>query len=280
MAITASAWLRTIIFMEYRKDTMLGYVKRTIFPGIYRKTIGKAALDKSAVILSDREYQSLLEKAARVESVNTEIKKRIKEREQEIFRQVLRERKKDATRAEQEKNRIERRAYEYEQLAVDMKKLAEEYKTELDEQRSLNDNLKRISRERANSKRGLKPKKTHPGYIILDSQEIEINVRYLQRQVRAWRSTIQTPYDATIPLATIQHEIEADLESQIFSLMGIRAWTQADDNGFYRTFHDSNGDEVCGEFKRQYKRNFRTGFWEIYIYHTSELTAAEELVSG
>ena len=41
----------------------------------------------------------------------------------------------------------------------------------LDAQKELNANLKRIARERANAKRGLIPKKAHPGYIVLFSSQ-------------------------------------------------------------------------------------------------------------
>ena len=48
--------------------------------------------------------------------------------------------------------------------------LRQELEAEKDEsayQRALNANLLRINRERANAERGLRPKKTRPGYIVL-----------------------------------------------------------------------------------------------------------------
>lgn len=41
-------------------------------------------------------------------------------------------------------------------------------------QRHLNENLLRISRERANADRGLKPKKEHTGYVVMNMQKRKI----------------------------------------------------------------------------------------------------------
>lgn len=50
---------------------------------------------------------------------------------------------------------------------------------EINRLNNLNANLNRIMRERANAKRGLKPKKEHNGYLVIDSQQYNYNFHYL-----------------------------------------------------------------------------------------------------
>ena len=74
-------------------------------------------------------------------------------------------------------------------------KLDEEHlKTEY--QRDLNTNLLRISKERANASRKLKPKKEHSGYVVISSMEKDHSYKQgaNRRTVRLWETVLQTPY--------------------------------------------------------------------------------------
>lgn len=64
-------------------------------------------------------------------------------------------------------------------------------------QRELNANLLRITKERANAERGLKPKKEHNGYVVLTSVEKESRYKDSYghpRTITLWETAMETPY--------------------------------------------------------------------------------------
>ena len=255
------------------------YVKK-ILPKMYIET-DKRLADRSQkqVLLSETEYDYLNDRAHLIDSEEKQIYETVSEKEQRLKKKmdVI------SSKAKKEINRLSREMFEYQELAGKLEQELHECEQRLKTQENLNENLKRISRERANSKRGLQTKKTHKGYVLLETQQMEISVRTGARQipipVRVWRSTIQSPYDATIPLASILGEIERDLTEDIFKILGIQGWVEPDSDGSYRKFRNSDGTEVCGVYRRQYRGNFKSGFWEIYVYHTMEISVPEELIT-
>ena len=163
---------------------------------------------------------------------------------------------------------------EAEEHASEAEAAKEELETALAKQRSLISNLKRIARERANAKRGLTPKKLRSGYIILSSSQFR--QRYKNSDGKkciayTWRSILQTPYDATVPLDTIEDEIWNELVHRILYPLGFRRTQNADHNGEYMTLEEDN---VL--YRWDYKANFRSGFWELTLYHTKDLIVPEE----
>ena len=77
------------------------------------------------------------------------------------------------------------------QSKVEAERAGKEY------QIGLNQNFKRISRERANADRGIKPKKERSGYMVLSSRQKKY--RYKKNrdgmvEVYLWETVIQTPY--------------------------------------------------------------------------------------
>lgn len=89
----------------------------------------------------------------------------------------------------------------------------------------LNENLLRISKERANAERKLKPKKGHTGYVVLASKEKEYRYKVDRRNwdaVMLWETTVQSPYtvDFTEEQARKQTEELTDMGGLI-SRIGI-----------------------------------------------------------
>lgn len=160
---------------------------------------------------------------------------------------------------------------------------------QLAQEKKLNENLKRICRERANAARRLQPKKEHSGYVILSSgqytQRYTIEVdhatwrrenpttnikeyrRFITKEEITWKTTIQTFYDATLPLKTIEDSIWKEL-SPILSEMGIAKRSPANKNGEYCRFRNNYFQEVNGIYKWIFKANCKTGFWELDIFTT------------
>lgn len=158
---------------------------------------------------------------------------------------------------------------------------AEAAKEELEEalakQQSLNTHLKRIARERANAKRGLTPKKQRTGYVVLCSSQYR--QRYKDPDGKkciayTWKSTLQTPYDATVPLDTIEDDLWTELAHRILYPLGFRRTQDAEHNGEYRTWEEDDV-ELCGLYRWDYNANYKSGFWELTLYHTKGLIVPE-----
>lgn len=178
---------------------------------------------------------------------------------------------------------------------------AELVNEELKKQEALNRNLKRIARERANAARGITPKKNHDGYLVLSSRqwvehydyklsEEEYNAKpeefkachrfpYTEhRTADVWKSILQTPYDASLPLNQIRGLVEDDdlWDNHILRDLGCSEMNASDINGLYHTFdQDDQGHEYNGMYKWNFIANYKSGFWELEIYTTKNLRVPE-----
>lgn len=153
-------------------------------------------------------------------------------------------------------------------------------------QRQLNENLLRISRERANADRKLKPKKQHTGYVVVLSTEKNHRYRVNRKDwdsVVLWETVIQSPYSVEFTADQARHQIMQELfpkdKPWEISRIGI--------NGRYKgEYADMLQDKaVDDDFKQRnislsrlksFRANYRTGFWELVITHTKPLTAVPE----
>ena len=79
--------------------------------------------------------------------------------------------------------------------------------------RSLNENLLRIARERANADRKLKPKKEHTGYSVVFSTEKEHRYGKGKNMTRVmlWETVIQSPYSIDLPEGLVRKQITDEL---------------------------------------------------------------------
>lgn len=166
-------------------------------------------------------------------------------------------------------------------------------------------NMTRIMRERANQQRGIKPKKDHDGYIVLDSRQY--NERYMvyvlnqgidpkwlqeenigralknhyihteQRIYTAWKTTIQTPCDASLPLDTVSEMVWNRLTGdggQHYGLMtelGCKRFItgMGADSAFpWKLIDPQHGGVV---YRLSYRTNYKTGLWEVEVYTTEAL---------
>ena len=100
----------------------------------------------------------------------------------------------------------------------DLNSTIEEYKQELKRLKGLNGNLLRISRERTNQERNLRPKKAHKGFIVLNRQSLYYklysNVKQPPKsnqpnyiEFSCFKIKVQTPFDASISFDLIEDEI-------------------------------------------------------------------------
>ena len=148
-------------------------------------------------------------------------------------------------------------------------------------QRELNANLLRITKERANAERGLKPKKEHNGYVVLTSVEKES--RYKDsfghpRTITLWETAMETPY-------TVDFEAEQvrSLLQELFQEDEDERWPicRIGITGNYPgKYADMIQDKEWREDYEKYnvmlerwlRANYRRGYWELVFLHTKPLS--------
>ena len=162
----------------------------------------------------------------------------------------------------QEKKQVDVLAKEKKVLACQIMDL----KAEIKQERNINRNLLRISRERANADRKISPKKQHDGYLVLQSQEWRERRSY-KNTIRTWRSIIQTPFDASVDPVIAEKQIFDSLTGSVLKSLGCDKYVLPEDNGkLYNTEDDEN---VL--YFWHYGADYRSGYWNVFIYTTKPL---------
>lgn len=153
---------------------------------------------------------------------------------------------------------------------TDLKEHITEQDLAVKQAQKLNENLRRICRERANSDRGITPKKEHDGYLVLQSREWRERLSD-RRMVRTWKSVIQTPYDASIEPEVIEKQVFGDLIDGVLVDIGCLHYVLPEDNGKY-TYEDDGSVMYCWRYSTDYK----SGYWCVIIYTTRPLVVPVE----
>ena len=245
---------------EFVKKTMVGY--KTV-PG------GHSDSDCTHVILTLEEYDYILSE------------KRQAERDTWIA-------KSNADKAVVEAKRnaaymVQQARQEAQEKVAAIQGELEEEREESAHQRALNANLLRVSRERANADRNLKPKKERCGYVVVNSEEKEIGFKTGDKRlhkVMLWETTIQSPYSVQMTEEVVRKQITDDLfpsgEVWIVGRIGITGKFNGSYEKFLEwkrknpedSFYDGN---VVITRQQRLKRRFRLEYWEVAIVHTKPL---------
>ena len=198
-----------------------------------------------------------------------------------------------------------RREVEVCELVIEsQKEQLEKVKAELRNEKSLNVNLLRIMRERANQARGIRPKKNHDGYIVLgsrqwtekyteevwDSEEHAekygngeyrshaIKQGYLRlekKMVNTWRSIIQTPYSASLPVEPVRARVKKEI-GKVSADIGVEYHIDEANKDNCHDWQIPDYEECANMlYRAQYSANYKTGFWELTIYTTKSLRVPE-----
>lgn len=268
--------------------------------GMAKAEAGMSDPEVSEVRMSIREYRELLDsvRSAEKSAANTQakaedriagIREKAKEKIEEARRQAEAEAEKRISAVQDDARRIkEEAAYLQEQLA--------NAQTAVRNEKNLNENLVRIMRERANQSRGIKPKKQHDGYIVLESRQWKEKykeeiwdtedhraryvgslgvarkkgyLRTVQKTADTWKSLLQTPYESRIPLDQVRYKIEEDLLGKEI-LRGIGCTGMHE--GYENSAFDRNENIL---YRWVFKANHHSRLWELEIYTTNELTVPE-----
>lgn len=241
------------------------FVKEGILGGYKEVDEGYADRECTHVILTKSEYERLLQEKrdAEIERDNALIHLERELRAAEDAADVrLREAQQEAGRQIGE---------------VSARQKAAEQEAEY--QRGLNETLLRISRERANADRKLKPKKRHSGYVVVSSTEKEYHYRteYKERAaVRLWETVIQSPYTVDFTEEQAEKLIAEEFVSKDNNWLVAKVGITANYHDSYeKMLQDKRIDEAFLErnvmFPRKLRANFRTGYWETFFLHTKPL---------
>jgi len=162
---------------------------------------------------------------------------------------------------------------------------------ETERQTNLNNNLLRITRERANAKRGLQPKKSHSGYRFTGKIMQTKTISGHDKKEGAiytdvWTATLETPYDGTIPIHQIQDKIFTDLMGTegILNKLYVNYFTLQNDNSkiWKGTYSDAiEGADTNKNYLFDYKFmiNPKSRLWEVQITTTKSIRALAEMMA-
>ena len=274
--------------------------------GMVKADGGMSDPEASEVRMTVKEYKKLLSDVSRAEKDAenarenaSDIISDIKEKALEEIERAKRQAAADANRRADDAMITARRSA---QEAAGLREDLEEAQKTIENEKFLNSNLQRIMRERSNQARGITPKKAHDGYLVLKSRQwvetypIEIwdtedhQVRYAANRKLAMKkgyltiekrsdivckSTLQTPYDASIPLDLIQGRIMGeDLWNKgILMELGCNSMCGTAVTGKYMPSEESrNKNEL---YRWIFEANYKSGLWELDIFTTKPLTVPE-----
>lgn len=173
---------------------------------------------------------------------------------------------------------IERIKKEYDEAIDKWRQYAEGLKQQLDYEKGLNENLRRISRERANADRKLKPKTEHTGYVVLSSKEIRYKYRSGTKYLSTilWETVLEMPYPVDFTLQQVEHEMQAlfrndDTGDWPIEKIGISAHYR---KPFEQLIHDpewTDWEEYNVLLDTALRANYKSGYWEMIFHHTKPL---------
>lgn len=245
---------------EFVKKTMIGYKE---IPG------GASDSECTHAVLTRKEYERLLAEKAQAE-------------------QESRVTKHDADRAIQraESNaryQVQQANAEAQQRVSDMEQELGKAQGEAEYQRGLNVNLLRISRERANADRKLRPKKEHTGYLAVSTLEKDYRFKVTTHkwgQVRLWETMLQSPYSVDFTEGQARRQIREDLFDTgqdslcLLSKIGIvsvydKRYEDLIQVKEWGTKYKKENIALKRELKL--RANFRAGYWEASFLHTLPL---------
>ena len=227
---------------------------------------GQSDPECTHVILEQEEYGRLIAEKQRAVADAAEAKRSAR-------LQIDRERRNAQAEIEQSKQ-------EAQEIVDSMQETLDGAHKEIEYLQSLNENLLRISKERANAERKLKPKKGHTGYVVLGSKEKEYRYKVDRRNwdsVMLWETTVQSPYtvDFTEEQAREQTKELTDRDGLV-ARIGIEECFP----GKYDEMIDSNRGFQWADLnvmlEKRLQANYKTGYWEVVFSHTKPLGLVPE----
>lgn len=128
------------------------------------------------------------------------------------------------------------------------------------------DKVLEVCRERANKDRGIKDKKGNSGYVVLVSENIFYKTSKSEG-LWMWKTVIQLPFFTELDFKQM-HELWLDdnCRYQYFRDIGIGDFVKTPLE--YDELSKLSGN--CW-VRNEFRKNFKSGFWEVTILHNSEV---------
>lgn len=238
---------------EYAKKTPMGY---KVLPD------NSSVREATHVVLTKEEHEQLLQEKRSLEwnlqSQRNELTAQLQEVKDDAFQRVSAA---EAT-AKQCAREMETKLARTQQIA--------------DYWEQLNEDLLRISKERANADRNLRPKKQHTGYVVLISAEkerrYEVPNKLKMEHATLWETVIQTPYSVDFTEEQVRQQTGTEETLLLLKRIGITADHSADceKRGLHEVLKGpGKTDNVI--LSRFLRANFRAGYWELTLLHTKPL---------
>ena len=243
---------------------MSEFVKKAAFGGYKPVPGGYSDPELSHVILTKAEYDGLLDQIQAAQNETAAAVRQADQREKSILNQANAKIQQIQSAADKSVGELQ-------------KELSAE-RAEREYQQSLNANLLRISKERANASRKLKPKKEHSGYVVISSTEKDHSYKYgaNRKTVRLWETVLQTPFSIDFTEEQARKEM-----AELFQDDKVGGWliekigiTGVYLDGYRERIQDKDAAEWMKRnvmVERKLRANFRAGYWEIVFLHTKSL---------
>lgn len=130
-------------------------------------------------------------------------------------------------------------------------------------------NLLRMSKERANADRNLRPKKWHTGYPVIRSTQKNIKNEIV------WETLIQTHYHFDLAAEAADEEIQRDLfiEKGLIYNLGITDRYEGPYESMKTEMRRKGKkvDELNVAFSCRLERDFQGKYWKVWVMHTKPL---------
>lgn len=242
---------------EFVKKSVVGY---KVVPG------GHSDPECSHVILTVKEYDKL------VGEINA-AKRAVREAEQNAEAQIRKTNSAATAKVQSIEDAAKERVNKAYNELNDMRS-AFEY------QKGLNENLLRISKERANADRKLKPKKEHTGYAVCSSTEKEIRYKDGRRRLQTailWETVLQSPYSIDFSEDQARQEMFSDLFSRdaaghwMIGRIGVTAEYEDGYADLIERREEKEYEPYNVMLERRLRANYRTKYWELIFLHTKPL---------
>lgn len=141
--------------------------------------------------------------------------------------------------------------------------------------------LLEIMKNRANAKRGLKPKKKHNGYVVLKSEQYEYShptSKKNRETLTLRRTTVQSPIDIGIREPEATHLIHNAFKNIIGAKLGFKKMSikgSLSDN--INEIDNDAWSSTLYLLDIKYRQNTRTRLWEVTYIHNWSITIPEDM---
>lgn len=241
---------------------MSEYVKKASLGGYKAVPGGYSDPDLTHVILTKNEYDKLVDRVNTAERELSNQKISTKLQIESVQRNAAAQIKAEKAAAEK--------------VVAEEKEKTRQWIQEAEYQKGLNGNLLRISRERANADRKLKPKREHTGYVVISSTEREHvykDGRNKRQTVILWETVLQSPYSVDFAELHARTQMQQELHENewLLQYIGINGRYLREYADLLTNVPKEEREALNVLVNTKYRANYRAGYWEVILLHTKPL---------